>query len=271
MKFYLSTVADLDAIVDGTDIKTINKNITAPFAKGCGFGIEIADYCIAEYLDEEYDDAYKLVSEKVSVNPDTIFHAPYNELFPTAIDKRVRDVAIYRYEQALKLAKDFGAKKIVIHSGYMPASYYKVFFISQSIKFWKEFLANHPGDYIICLENVMDDDPGMLLEIVKTVDDDRLRLCVDVGHANVTGTDPAKWIETCGKYISHLHIHNNYGVEKDGEGGASADKHLPLGEGVIDIDLLLHKAQKIDDNITATVECNNLKPCADWLKERGWV
>lgn len=279
MKFFLSTVADLDAIVEGDEVRILNKDITARHAADCGIGIEIADYCVAEYLDEEYDAASLLVSEKVAAvsMQEVIFHAPYNELYPTAIDKKVQAVATYRYEQSLKLAKKFGAKKIVIHSGFLPSAYYKEYFINQSIKFWREFLDSHPGDYTICLENVMDDEPRMIYEIVSAIDDERLRICVDIGHAFVTGTDPKTWISTCAPYLSHLHIHNNYGRGKkdDNEAstaeGAALDLHLPLGEGLMDVDSLLRAAEKINPDITATVECSNLEACTAWLRERSWI
>jgi sugar phosphate isomerase/epimerase len=36
------------------------------------------------------------------------------------------------------------------------------------------------------LENVLEDSPDELIGIVQGVNDPRLRLCLDIGHANIT-------------------------------------------------------------------------------------
>ena len=281
MDFYLSTVADLDAKIVDDEIFVSDANRTLPFALEYGLGLEIADFCTPENLEEKFDSAKEAVSEKVkkliSNNGEKfqayspiIFHAPYNELYPTAIDSKVREVAWQRYEQAVELAKHFGARKIVIHAGWVKAVYYKNFFIKQSIKFWKDFLNQHPGNYIICLENVMENEPDFLTDIVSAINDPRLRICVDIGHANVTGTPPETWLKETAPWLSHLHVHNNNGIINNDAGGAN-DLHLPPGEGVMDVAKLLNIANDIDPEITATIEAWNLEDSCKWLKENSFI
>ncbi len=52
-----------------------------------------------------------------------------------------------------------------------------MWYVEKSILFWKDFLQE--TDMPIVLENVLEETPDMLLDIVKGVDDPRLRLCPD--------------------------------------------------------------------------------------------
>jgi len=49
-------------------------------------------------------------------NGEVTLHGPYLNLVPTSIDKRVREVAEYRYLQAVDAAVKLGARQLVIHS-----------------------------------------------------------------------------------------------------------------------------------------------------------
>ena len=150
-------------------------------------------------------------------------HGPFNELFPCAIDPKARRLAAQRYRQACGLAASYGADKVVIHAGFVPNVYYPCWYTEQSILFWREFLKDMPENRTICLENVMESDPAWMRDIVKEVNDPRLAICLDVGHANVCSRIPVSgWLETLGPWIRHFHIHNN---------DSRADTHYSLGAG----------------------------------------
>ena len=152
-------------------------------AREHGLGLEIAEYCTAWNMDEKFRETDTAVRQKLTGIQNRILHAPFNELFPCAIDPKARALAADRYRQAIGLARNYGATKVVIHGGYNARIYYPVWYVEQSIGFWKAFLEEDPGVEIV-LENVLEDEPGLLLDIVKGVDDTRLRLCLDIGHAN---------------------------------------------------------------------------------------
>ena len=123
-------------------------------AREYGLGLEIAEYCTAWNMDEKFDEVHPKVREEITGIPKRILHAPFNELFPCAIDKKARALAAQRYRQAIELAKAYGATKVVIHGGYNPWIYYPVWYVEESVKFWKEFLQEDPGVQIV-LENVL--------------------------------------------------------------------------------------------------------------------
>lgn len=223
-----------------------------------GLGVEIAEYCTAWNMDEKYQQTDGIVRRKIEGISGVVLHAPFNELFPCAIDPRARELAACRYRQAIRLAKQYGAAKVVIHGGYNPWIYYPVWYTEQSILFWKDFLKNDPGVDIV-LENVLETDPAWLVDIVKGVDNPYLRLCLDVGHVNSYSKIPVmEWLEICAPYISHFHIHNNDG---------SWDTHSALDQGSIPMRELLNRAEVLCPNATYTLELMDAEASLQWLLE----
>ena len=243
---YLSTIAD-----DASKI-----------ARKYGLGIEIAEYCTAWNMDDEFTATDASVQVKLDGIERKVLHAPFNELFPCAIDKKARALAADRYRQAIELAKRYGSTKVIIHGGYNPWIYYPVWYVEQSILFWKEFLKEDPGVEIV-LENVLETEPQWLLDIAKGVDDPRLKLCLDIGHVNAYSKIPVMdWLENWVPYLSHFHIHNN---------DTSWDSHSPLTEGSIPMKELLEKASLLCPNATFTLELMEAEASVRWMADNGLI
>lgn len=241
-KLYLSTTAE-DA---------------AQVAKNYGLGLEIAEFCTAWNMDRELEKTRRELHGKLAGIDRRVLHGPFNELFPCAIDPSARRLAAYRYRQAIALAKEYGAKKVVFHGGYQPRMYYPTWYVEQSILFWKDFLTEDPGVEIV-LENVLEEDPGMLWDIVAGVDDPRLGLCLDVGHVNVYSPVPVfTWLEQWAPRLRHFHIHNNDG---------SWDTHSHLSEGSLPMKEILAQADTLCPEATITLELLEAGPSVRWLLE----
>ena len=242
-KIYLSTIAS-----------------DAPFyAREYGFGLEIAEFCTAWNIDRRFELTDSRVQESLQGVSNSILHAPSNELFPCAIDEKARELAAYRYRQALDLAKRYGSKKVVIHGGYHPWMYYPVWYVGQSVAFWKDFLKEDPGVEIV-LENVLETQPDLILEILEGVDDPRLRMCFDVGHINAYSYIPIMdWLETCAPWIGHIHVNNNDGRE---------DLHQGLQDGIIPMKELLQRIESLCPEATITLEMTQTKSSLEWLREK---
>ena len=231
-------------------------------AKTNGLGIEIAEYCTAWNMDDEFTATDAVVREKLEGIGRKVLHAPFNELFPCAIDRKARSLAAQRYRQAIGLAKTYGATKVVVHGGYNPWIYYPVWYTEQSIIFWKEFLREDPGMEIV-LENVLETDPQWLLDIVKGVGNPRLKLCLDIGHVNAYSQIPLNdWLENGAPHISHFHIHNN---------DTSWDTHSPLTEGTIPMKDLLEKAYLLCPDATFTLELMEAEASVKWMADNDLI
>lgn len=246
-RFYLSTIAP-DA---------------AEAARRYGLGLEIAEYCTAYNMDERFAETDAAVRAALAGAVRCTLHAPFNELFPCAIDPRARALAAERFREALALARRYGADKVVIHGGYNPKMYYPCWYTEQSVLFWRDFLRDDPGVDIV-LENVLEEEPEYLLDIVRAADHPRLGLCLDVGHANAYSAVPAlTWVERFAPYLRHFHLHNNDG---------SFDAHAPLDEGSLPMRELLERALALCPGATFTLELpENAARGALWLRENGFI
>lgn len=223
-----------------------------------GMGLEIAEYCTAWNMDDNFPETHALVKKKTEKCQDLTFHAPFNELFPCAIDREARSLAQRRYRQAVALARNYGAKKVVIHGGYHPKMYYPVWYVEQSIDFWKTFLQEDPGIPIV-LENVLEEEPEWLVQIVEGVNNPGIGLCLDIGHVNAYSQVPVmQWLERWAPYLRHFHIHNNDG---------SWDSHSPLTQGTMDIREIMSRARELCPAATFTLELTNAEASVRWLLE----
>ena len=241
-KLYLSTIA-----VDAPET-----------ARKYGVKLEIAEYCTAWNMDDEFPETDRSVREKLTGIPGGLLHGPYNELFPCAIDRRARALAADRYRQAIALAKGYGCEKVILHGGYNPWIYYPVWYVEQSIEFWKDFLREDPGVEIV-LENVLETDLPWLLDIVRAVDDERLKLCLDIGHVNAYSAVSAEdWLKMWAPQLSHFHIHNN---------DRSWDSHSALNCGTIPMKEFLLLADELCPTASYTLELTEAADSIRWLLE----
>jgi len=75
-----------------------------------------------------------------------------------------------------------------------------------------------------------------IMETINLVNKDKMKICIDTGHANGVGKNPADMIEKAGNLLSHLHIHDNNGTR---------DEHLIPGEGTINWEKVLKTLARI--------------------------
>ena len=241
-RLFLSTIAD-DAVQT---------------AREFGLGVELAQFCLAENMDKTPPDVQASLDAALQV-PRRVLHAPFAELCPAAIDPLVREVAKRRYLQAAALAKRYGAEKMVVHSGFIPLVYYPEWFAPQSAAFWREFLNDVDG-LTLCVENVMETSPDALRQIAEQVNDPRLRICFDVGHAFCQSGELAPWLDALAPYSSHVHLHNNHG---------SFDEHLGLPDGTLDMAALIRQLEALAPQATYTLEVRSARASVEWLLKEG--
>ena len=225
-------------------------------------GLEIAEFCTAACMDDHFSEYGPMVVDKMRAARRFVFHGPFNELSPASIDPLALALTRQRYLQACRLAHDLGIDRVVIHSGYTPMVYHKSWMKDRSIAFWKALLPELPEGTVILLENVMEDGPELIRDILEGVSDRRLRACLDVGHANtvVSRTKPLDWIGPLAPYLSHVHIHNNMG---------DMDLHQNLDDGTIPMADLLQTLERSCTNLTYTIEAMHAEPSIRFLQRIG--
>ena len=226
-----------------------------------GMGLELIGFCTAERMEDEE----LLASEEVRLRTfgRKSLHAPYYELTPCAIDSLIGRVSLHRYRQAVETSLRLGIRRMVVHSGYAPQMYFPEWFVPKSIEFWRDFVRELPEDFEMLLENVLDVRPEHIRDVCDGVDDSRLRICLDVGHANAYSEVPVEdWIAMLGGRIAHVHLHNNDG---------SRDAHAPLNAGIMDIVHILELLDKYAPEAEICIESVDAVSCLKTLEEIGAV
>ena len=234
----------------------------AALARRWGAGYEITAFCYAPMLDTP-ETARQVRRDMEGVDRFWL-HAPFAELTPCAIDPLVRQVAEKRLLQAAGQAADLGVTRMVCHGGFIPHVYYPEWYVEQSVLFWRALLDKLPENMTVALENVMEPSPETLVQIASGVDDPRLGLCLDVGHANtcVSDTPPLEWITPMSPWLRHVHLHSNVG---------DTDLHQALGEGSIPMEAVLDAVLRAAPEATFTIENQDCRPSLIWLAERGYI
>ena len=73
-------------------------------ARHFGIGLEIAEFATAWFMDDEFPETDAILRKTTESVNASVLHAPFNELFPCAIDRKARALAADRYRQAIALA-----------------------------------------------------------------------------------------------------------------------------------------------------------------------
>lgn len=85
------------------------------------------------------------------------------------------------------------------------------------------------GPTVICLENLGKEsglaEAGELIRIADATGADNVALCLDTGHANISGVDNPSFIRRAGPRLQALHIADNL--------GHNDDHMLPYGRGTV--------------------------------------
>lgn len=192
-----------------------------------GLGIESIDFSISENLDcfDRTMEVYRQRLEKMG-NPPLTLHGPFLDLNPMAFDSQIQQVTMNRYEQAYEAARRLGARKLILHSGFLPSVYFMEGWAERMVDFYNHFLENKNEEIQIAMENVLDPQPEPLAEVAEKVEHPSFGICLDVGHAHCySKIELEQWIKVLEPYISHLHLHDNCGER---------DSHLAVGDGNID-------------------------------------
>jgi len=230
-------------------------------AKEWGIGLELDEFTAAQNTaPPELDHWLEVMRGKMTFAHRYIFHAPYGELTPAALDPLIAQICRKRLEDAWQIAYRCGIKAMVVHSGYIPGIYYPQWYTQQAAAFWHDFLADKPDDCLILVENVMDDDPYPLVQSIKLTDDKRCRICLDIGHAAVKAGDVTAFAKEVLPYLAHVHLHDNDGKK---------DMHLPIGGGILPIEDILAVTCKADP--TYTLETAEPLSALKWLKDKGYI
>ncbi|MBO4330600.1 MAG: TIM barrel protein, partial [Oscillospiraceae bacterium] len=134
-------------------------------------------------------------------------------------------------------------------------------FTERSVEFWKRMLDRVDPGVVLCLENVMEDEPELLTNIVRSVNDPRFMMCLDVGHAHCQSPlHVTEWIDCMKPYVRHVHVHNNYG---------DRDEHAALFDGTLDMLSVLNKLESDCPEASYAIESLTCAESVAQLLDKG--
>ena len=258
------------SLKDRLYIATFTEN-SVEAARCYGIGLELNHTCISENLDDAPEVRQNLLAQMASdiekSGAQNLFlHGPFTEIYPAAIDPRAREFGRKRLDQAFEAARSLNIHNMVVHNGWLPFIYFKEWQAEKGAGFWTDYMEDKPADFRIYIENVLEDEPYMMADMRKKIDDPRIRLCLDVGHAHaVTSQDiPVEtWIEVLAPWLGHFHLHNN-----DGTG----DQHNVFDRGTMDMDRILRTIlADCCETATFTIEAKEAVACTEWLRTHDWL
>ena len=198
-------------------------------------------------------------------------HAPFQDLNLGTKGDSLIDYTMQMFNYAYKIAKELGCTEIVVHNGYIPGTSFMDKWVERAAEFWKKFFEDKDYSITMCIENQFEKTSDIFIKEIDLVNDERLKVCLDVGHANANSRMKVEdWIKTLGDRIAYFHLHNNHGnnVNKDDN-----DEHLGLNNGNIDMDSTIKLAMKYCPNAILNIESHPkyFEEDIKWLKEHKYI
>lgn len=213
-------------------------------------------------LVNEVMNIHSSISSKVLIG-----HLPYGELINKAVVVSEQDKVIRELRRWVEFYSNIGIKVAAIHIPYQLAGPSDtsitfpqkirdscILFFKSLVKLGREY------SLVLAVENRFERGifgylPYDLLDIINSVGDDYLRLCLDVGHAHINGISPKEYYKILHPNVVLIHLHDNDG---------SKDLHLPPYLGGIDWDGFLSTLKQLgyNGNYVLEVLCNdNIQRC----------
>jgi sugar phosphate isomerase/epimerase len=227
----------------------------------CDQKLNIEIYFSADVLDTAGIDVIEKTISVLDYSPSMSIHAPFMDLSPAAVDAKIREVTMFRFDQIMDVASVLKAKNVVFHSGYEKWKYALNIdiWLEKSLMTWDKVLEQaERADILISIENIFEDSPDNLRLLAENVDSGRFGLCFDTGHFNLfSRISLDEWISQTGRYINELHLHDNDGT---------SDAHISIGSGTFDFKRLFHLLNDRND-ILRTVEAHSPEDASESLKE----
>lgn len=183
-------------------------------------GLELMAFSIPAVLDGDWRDLSKRYRKALADLPGPLtLHGPFMDLATGSPDERVNDLTYGRYEHAIRIASELGARQVVFHVNYIGLLHndsYREGWRQRNVDFWGP-LSTYAQSYgvIAAIENMWEFEPAIIGDVLRAVDHPYLKACIDVGHAHLFSDDGVSfddWLDTLGQWVIEVHMNNNDGI-----------------------------------------------------------
>ncbi|MCI0580911.1 MAG: sugar phosphate isomerase/epimerase [Chloroflexi bacterium] len=230
----------MDQVLVATDYRDVASYRT--WAEEAGFGLELQAFSDPKVLANDWIEVLASHKKLLAGFPGRLgLHGAFYDMVSASLDPAIVDVTRIRYRQNLHAASELNAGYVVFHLNYMGTlklSNYRAGWHQRQVEFWGHFAEEAAAAGVdVLLENLWEDDPALVRDILAEVNHPHLKACLDVAHATLFschGLDA--WIKALAPYLICCHLNNH-----DGE----LDLHWPLGHGVLDYPPVLAKMRQL--------------------------
>ncbi len=245
-------------MVDQVLLSASDRNIEdcIRLAREYELGIELMVFAFPHTLDGDWQGTIARYRELLRpiVGARTM-HGPFMDMAPGSPDRRINTVCIERYQHAIRIASELEIPLVVFHANFIAAIHtheYRTGWHQRNLDFWVP-IAEYAQQYGVTLgvENMWEFDPDIIGDLLKQINHPNLRACLDVGHANLFGSEVAfdNWLSSLSEYIVHTHMNNNDG---------KIDIHMDFTHGVLDYTEVLPKIRALPNRPTMTLEMDEV-------------
>jgi sugar phosphate isomerase/epimerase len=235
-----------------------NNKKTAEICKKYGFAVNIDSFSDPDYLNTNPN----AIKENLETyNGICIFsmHGSMHDLNSGSKDILIRDVTLKRYEYSYEISRKLGCTNIIFHNGYVPGTSFSKNWIQRSKDFWGNFLKNKKVETIFYIENQLEHDADIIYEVVNQVNNNQLKVCLDIGHLNVfSRIKVSEWIKKLNRRIGFVHLHNNHG---------QSDEHNDLYNGNINLIEIIELLEQNCPEAIWALETKDNEKSIEWLIE----
>lgn len=230
------------------------------FSADIDFNIEVALFAKPRILDADCAGMVAKVRDALGRHPiRKAIHGPVKDLAYDSSDPKIVAVARERIMQGITIASDISAEVMVAHSTFNPlfraSPNYEQSWVAKSIAFWRELVTYAQAkNVIIVLENIFDDTPVLINDVIRGVDSPYFKACIDTGHLNIfSHTQIPVWIDTYQDQLHYVHVHNNYGT---------IDEHNAVSDGTFDFETFFSCLQRYGISPILTLELRRIADVA---------
>lgn len=178
-------------------------------------GVELNSLISPELLDRDWQPELTGYVDRLKTYPGIISaHGVCMDLNPASPDRKIFNLTKERYLNTIAVAKRLKAQYLVFHSQINPwlkDPKVKAIKNNRQLPFWEAcFERVGENGPTLLLENVYEDNPRDLADLVQRIGHPRLQVCLDVGHVLANpGLQLDEWFEILADKIVYLHLHWN--------------------------------------------------------------
>ena len=236
--------------------------VVLPLCDKYNVGIEIQGFHNPAKV-KDYDEIMQSYKKLLPDNISKYFHAPFADLCLASAAEKIVEATKFYFDYAYKAAVELDAKRITVHHGYVPGTSYLPNWIKRAVAFWKGYLVDK--QIAFDMENLLEYTGDPLKTIIDEVNDERLGLNLDIGHAYCNSkASVVEWIKLLGERIKYVHLHDNHG---------ESDEHLGLAKGNMNVVEVLNALNEYAPNAVWALECKleDMEESLIFLQQNGFI